>query len=93
MNFRQELYYEILFIKYFFELIESIVLLGEGGEGVDYIQLDVFYYRYNENIVFVVKKKLVVDIIDNIVINVKKFVVDIFQKFENGYICLYWKYD
>lgn len=83
----------MLLIKYFLELIKSIVLLGEGGEGVDHIQLDAFHYRHNENIVSVVKKKSVADTIDNIVINVKKSVVDIFQKLENGYTCLHWKYD
>lgn len=37
MNRKIGIHYEILLIKYFLELIESIVLLGEGGEGVDHM--------------------------------------------------------
>lgn len=75
-------------------MIESIVLSGEGGwGGGPYLARRLSLYRHNENIVSVVKKKSVADTIDNIVFNVKKSVVDIFQKLENGYTCLHWKYD
>lgn len=67
--------------------------VGKGVRGWSIFSQMFFIIDIMKILFLLLKKKLVVDIIDNIVINVKKFVVDIFQKFENGYICLYWKYD